>query len=343
MTESVLCRVRELTKLYGTVEAVDRLSFDLHKGEFISIVGPSGAGKTTLLRLLADLETRDSGEIHFSEKPSREHPVVLVFQDFMLFPSMTVAANVAFGLRARKIRRREIKERVTHLLTSFGIADKATKYPGQLSAGQQQRVALARALAVRPRLLLLDEPFAHLDKTLKMDTALFLRRMLHEFGITAVAVTHDLEEAFAMSDRVGIMIDGELKQLDPADEIYSRPASLDVARFLGPVSRFPAKLLDFMETDAGVDELRRGINGSEVALAAPHFCRAESMGITADPEGNGVIEEVRCIGVLVLYRVRLSDGTHEHVLNVFSLESGLEAGTRVRVRVTQVFKEEQQV
>lgn len=338
--EQTLCELRNLSKTYGTVQAVVAVTLELRRGELISIVGPSGAGKTTLLRLLAELETADSGEIRFHEPPSREHPVVLVFQDFLLFPSMTVAANVAFGLRARSLPRRETQERVLYLLTAFGIEDKAHEYPAQLSAGQQQRVALARALAIRPHILLLDEPFAHLDKTLKMDTALFLRRMLHEFGITAVAVTHDLEEAFVMSDRVGIMIDGRLRQLGPVDEVYSRPASLDAARFLGPVSRFPAAMLHAMERSAAIEDLLQQAHSKLAAPDTPLYCRAESLAIVPDVSGNAVIEEVRFVGMLVLYVVRLRYRDLETSLNVFSLENGLEPGSRVRVRVTQVCVEE---
>ncbi len=341
--DKILCQLHNLTKTYGSVAAVVGVSLELQYGELISIVGPSGAGKTTLLRLLAELDTAESGEIYFHKPPTREHPVVLVFQDFMLFPTMTVAANVAFGLRARKLPRREIQERVQRLLDAFGIADKAHDYPRQLSAGQQQRVALARALAIRPRILLLDEPFAHLDKTLKMDTALFLRRMLHEFGITAVAVTHDLEEAFVMSDRVGIMIDGQLRQLGPVDEVYSRPASLDAARFLGPVSSFPADALNAMETSPAVEALRQQPNSKLSLPDTLLYCRAESLSITLDASGNAVIEEVRFVGVLVLYLVRLRFRERETPLHVFSLENGLEPGARVRVRVSQVCIEEEQV
>lgn len=339
--KQTLCQLQNLSKTYGSVQAVVDVTLELRRGELLSIVGPSGAGKTTLLRLLAELETADSGEICFLEPPSREHPVVLVFQDFLLFPSMTIAANVAFGLRARRLPRRETQERVSHLLRAFGIEDKAQEYPAQLSAGQQQRVALARALAIRPHILLLDEPFAHLDKTLKMDTALFLRRMVHEFGITAVAVTHDLEEAFVMSDRVGIMIDGRLRQLGPVGEVYSRPASLDAARFLGPVSSFPAAVLNAMERSPALELLRQQPNSKLAAPDTPLYCRAESLAIVPDASGNAVIEEVRFVGVLVLYLVRLRYGELETNLNVFSLENGLEPGARVRVRVTQVCVEEE--
>ncbi|MFW6363466.1 MAG: ABC transporter ATP-binding protein [Spirochaeta sp.] len=336
MGNQILCTVHNISKQFGRVRAVEGLNFDLCSGEIVSIIGPSGAGKTTLLRLMAGLETPDAGEIRYSEDiPKEKNPAVLVFQDFLLFPGMTVAANVGFGLRAARLPRTEIQKRTTELLEAFGIPDKAHDYPAQLSAGQQQRVALARAIAVRPRVLLLDEPFAHLDKALKMDTALYLRRILQQFGITAMAVTHDLQEAFAMSDRVGIMIHGTLMQFGPVAEVYSNPASLTVAEFLGPVNRFPAALLHAVSHDRSLQPLRM------LPPDTPLFCRAESVRIEPHPEGEALIESVTFIGVLVLYQLRIETPAGSCHLRAFSLENGLHPGDTVRTRITHAIHDKE--
>lgn len=341
MSNRALCSVTAAGKLYGSIAAVEDVSLSLQEGELISIIGPSGAGKTTLLRMIAGLEPLDAGSLQFTDPPTRENPVVLVFQDFMLFPGMTIARNIGFGLRARHMARTAIEQRVSHLLQVFGIADKADAYPNQLSAGQQQRVALARALAVQPRILLLDEPFAHLDKTLKMDTALYLRRIHEEFGTTTMTVTHDLEEAFAMSDRVGIMIDGRLVQLGSVDEVYAHPVTVQAAEFLGPVNRFTARWLNAMRLNPSATAATADLPG-DTRL----YCRAESMAITPDPEGKGTVEAVTFIGILVLYRVRLdvpddhpTAKTDSPLLSIFSLEDGLHPGTRVRVQLSRCWKE----
>ena len=331
MESNTLCSIKDLCRRYGAVEALSDINIDLQQNEFVSIIGPSGAGKTTLLRLIAGIEKPDGGTMEFSVPPGRDHPVILVFQDFMLFPGMSVARNVGFGLKARGIKAEEIRRRVMRLLEIFGIADKAAAYPRLLSAGQQQRVAIARALAVQPEILLLDEPFAHLDKSLKMETAIYLRSVQKEFGITMVAVTHDLEEAFAMSDRVGIMMSGRLVQLGPVEEVYSKPSSFEAARFLGPVNRFPVKLLEAMVYKGAIDP-----------EAKMFYCRAESMSLWPDPDGPGVIEEVHFTGILVLYQVRLEHKGHKALLSVFSLENGLRPGAAVSVGVSNLITEKEE-
>lgn len=333
MRAPILCQAEHLTKRYGKVTAVQDVSFPLASGEILSIIGPSGAGKTTLLRLMAGLESPDSGMLQISEssRDTRRGGTggVLVFQDFLLFPSMTIAENIGFGLRARRLPRGEVTQRVTELLEAFGITDKADDYPAQLSAGQQQRVALARALAVRPRMLLLDEPFAHLDKALKMDTAMYLRRILQDFGITAIAVTHDLQEAFAMSDRIGVMMDGRLRQLGAVEEVYSSPVSAAVAEFLGPVNRFRAGLRTAVSLDANLQWIY------DLPADTPLFCRAESIRLRPHSAGAGVITAVTFIGVLVLYTVAVQG----QELQIFSLENGLHSGTHIDIHITHAFQD----
>jgi putative spermidine/putrescine transport system ATP-binding protein len=226
-----------ITRRFGSVTAVDRVDLTVGRGELVSLVGPSGAGKTTLLKLLAGLDDPTEGWIERREAITRDHPAILVFQDYLLFPHLTVFENVAFGLRSRRrhsrLSRRAIRERVTRYLEHLGIAEKAEAWPGQLSGGQKQRVALARALVMEPTLLLLDEPFANLDRTLTRDTARFIRGLQRELGVTTVIVSHDLDAAGAISDRIGVMIDGALHQHAPYREILERPASDEVARLFG--------------------------------------------------------------------------------------------------------------
>jgi putative spermidine/putrescine transport system ATP-binding protein len=223
--------------------------------------------------------------VRFAVEPSRLHPVILVFQDFLLFPNMTVLQNAAFGLDARRRPKTETRRRVMELLDYFQLADKAERYPGQLSAGQRQRVALARAMVVDPMLLLLDEPFANLDPTLKLSTAEFLRGTQREFGVTTLAVTHDLEEAFVMSDRVGLMLDGELVQYAPPRELYDHPVSREAAAFLGPVN----------ELDEGLRAL----------LGAPELVRPEALVLERDGAGEGRVLEAVFAGGRTRCRVAL--------------------------------------
>ncbi len=339
-----MCSMKNLSKRYGTTTAVCDVTLDLHHNELVSIIGPSGAGKTTLLRLMAGLERPDGGSIEFGDGSKQREPAVLVFQDFLLFPTMSVARNIGFGLRARGWKRRDIRERVDELMARFGLTDKADSYPALLSAGQQQRVAIARALAVRPRLLLLDEPFGHLDKNLKMETARYLRRMQQEFGITTVAVTHDLEEAFAMSDRVGIMMDGRLIQSGAVSEVYSRPATFEIARFLGPVNRFPASLLECVRWMPGkAPRVTAGDDMHREALRRPDcrlYCRAESVAIVPDQDGPATVAEVVFAGIMVMYRVRIPHNGVDHELTALSLEDGIKPGTRVSLTISQLFSEE---
>ncbi len=314
--------IQNLSKRYGTKEVLKNINFTVELGDIVSIIGPSGAGKTTLLKLIAGIESPDEGEILFDKEPSKQNPVILVFQDYILFPNLTVFENIAFGLRARNLKDTHIRDKVHQFLEYFGIPDKAESYPKQLSAGQKQRVAIARAMVIGPSVLLLDEPFANLDKSLKMETAEFIRQTQKQFGITTISVTHDLEEAFAMSDKIGIMLEGELIQFDLVKQIYFNPASYEVAKFLGPVNTIPRPLFVLL-----------GIEDSVPTGVQSVYARAEAMLIEKDDAGVGEVIEVCFVGILILYRVRVRD----IILNVYSLMNSVEVGDRVSIKLFKYF------
>lgn len=307
--------LEQVSKSFAGRRVLEGVSFEVASGALVSIVGPSGVGKTTLLSIIAGLERPDSGHVCFAEPPSKRKPVILVFQDYLLFPHMSLLDNVTFGLKARRVGRKEAGKRALRMLDFFGIADKAGDYPAQLSAGQKQRAAIARAMVVEPAVLLLDEPFANLDRNLKMDTARFIRETQKAFGITTLSVTHDLEEAFAMSDRMGIMLGGRLVSYDTPSEIYHRPGSLEAAGFLGPVNHVPAELLPLLCP-----------GGSSTHGSAAYF-RPEALRMAADEHGPGIVEEVAFAGHYIVFGVRLSG----RMFTVYGLDTGIAVGDRVRL------------
>ncbi len=230
--------VRGVGKRFGSVTAVDRVDLDIAAGELFTLLGPSGCGKTTLLRLIAGFNTPDEGEIAFDGRvvntlPPYERNIGMVFQNYALWPHMTVFANVAYGLRLRKLPGSEIEARVAEGLRKVNLSGLERRYPGQLSGGQQQRVALARALVLNPHLLLLDEPLSNLDAKIRVQVRAEIRKLQKELGITAVYVTHDQEEALSLSDRVAVMRDGRVLQVGTPKELYERPSTRFVADFVG--------------------------------------------------------------------------------------------------------------
>lgn len=306
-------QVRGLTRRYGGQPVLNDVSFDVQQGEMVSIIGPSGAGKTTLLKLVAGLEKPDEGTLEYSRMPDRENPVILVFQDYVLFPNMTVFDNVAFGLRSRRMPRGEIRQRVMEVLEYFGLADKESQYPNELSGGQKQRVAIARGLVVNPMMLLLDEPFANLDRNLKLQTAEFIRETQRNFGVTTISVTHDLEEAYVMSDRIGLIMDGKLVQYGRAKEIYFNPVHEEAARFLGPLNILEGELLRLVG------------NASSERMAV----RPEALRLTPDPDGHGRIAEAVFAGHFTRYSVEIGAGS----VIVYGNGAGLAPGARVSIEV----------
>jgi spermidine/putrescine ABC transporter ATP-binding subunit len=230
--------VHDLTKRFGPLEVVSRVSFSIEEGELFTLLGPSGCGKTTLLRLVAGFYTPDEGEIRFddvrvNEVPPNERGIGMVFQAYALWPHMTVFENVAYGLKLRKIDRAQIAARIGGVLEKVKLTGLGDRYPGQLSGGQQQRVALARALVLNPKILLLDEPLSNLDAKVRVQVRAEIRKLQKELGITTVYVTHDQEEALTLSDRIAVFNAGKVFQIGPPKELYERPANRFVADFIG--------------------------------------------------------------------------------------------------------------
>jgi putrescine transport system ATP-binding protein len=305
-----LLEITGVSKRFGATVAVDQVSLSVERGEFFALLGPSGCGKTTLLRLIAGFETPDNGRviidgIDVTGLPPYARPVNMMFQSYALFPHMDVAANIAFGLRQERIDRRRIAARIEEMLALVQMSDYARRRPQELSGGQRQRVALARALAKMPKLLLLDEPLAALDRRLRAQTRLELTGIQERVGITFLVVTHDQEEALSVASRVAVMNHGRLVQTGTPTDIYERPGSRFVADFVGEVNLFEGELTTPSNRPAlavaGFDkpvplppgaELRRG---AAAALAV----RPEALLLThSPPEGFAIAAKVTSIRYL---------------------------------------------
>ena len=319
----------EVTKTFPTgkgeeIAAVDRVSLSIKPGEFFSLLGPSGCGKTTTLRMIAGFELPTKGEIRIhgesmGETPPYHRRVNTVFQNYALFPHMTVYGNVAFGLEMDRASRPEIRERVGEALRLVRLPGMEDRRPKQLSGGQQQRVALARALVKRPAVLLLDEPLGALDLKLRKAMQLELKHIQHEVGITFIYVTHDQEEALTMSDRIAVMSEGQVLQLGSAAEIYESPASRFVADFIGETNFLDGEVESFRDGQATI--LVNGALRLTAASAVPDIrigqpvtftVRPEKIGLHSHPTDravSGQIEEVVYIGTDTRYLVRVGEGS----------------------------------
>ena len=267
--------IRNITKRFGTAVAVDDVSLDIKKGELFFLLGPSGCGKTTILRMIAGFETPTSGEIFFDDRPIVDVPAHkrntgLVFQNYALWPHMTVEQNVAYGLDERRIPKNEKADRVAEALKSVHMEDYGKRMSNQLSGGQQQRVALARALVIEPDVVLLDEPLSNLDARLRLQMRHEIRRIHDETGITMVYVTHDQKESLSMADNVAVMSMGHVEQLGPPRAIYRSPANRFVADFIGETNLIPGELLE-IDGDNGTRRDAAGrIHGAHGLRTAEH-------------------------------------------------------------------------
>ena len=305
-----LLSIDTVSKSFGAVSAVAGVSLDIHENEFFALLGASGSGKTTLLRMLAGFETLSEGDIRLegvsiAAMPPNKRPVNLMFQSYGLFPHMSVAQNIAYGLEMDRLPRAEISARVDEILEVIQLAPLARRKPEQLSGGQKQRVALARALIKRPKVLLLDEPLGALDKKLRSEMQLELKRLQHEFGITFIVVTHDQEEALVMADRVAIMKDGGLLQVGTPHEIYERPGSRFAADFIGVMNFVPVTQKDtgFLTQDGQKIESSRAheVVGQAVAAMRPERLH---LGSSSDNGLTGEISAIAYHGLDLLVHVK---------------------------------------
>jgi len=314
-------RLRGVSKLFGAVRAVDSLDLDVEHGEFFSMLGPSGSGKTTTLRMIAGFELPTEGTVQLegvdvSRLPPYERDVNTVFQDYALFPHMTVGDNVAYGLMVRKVPKQERRQRVAEVLQMVRLEGYEDRKPSQLSGGQRQRVALARALVNRPRVLLLDEPLGALDLKLREEMQIELKTIQREVGITFIFVTHDQDEALTMSDRIAVFNEGRVEQIGTPAEIYERPATAFVAGFVGTSNVLEGEVARSITGEAGTFTVR------------PEKIRMEDRGATAsDGEcaADGTVEDVVYLGVVTRYIVRLEAGPRLVVVQQNLATSSMEA------------------
>jgi putrescine transport system ATP-binding protein len=330
-----LLRIEGVVKKFGAFRAVDRLSLDIRAGEFFALLGPSGCGKTTLLRMLAGFETPDEGRIlldgqDIAQVLPHQRPVNMMFQNYALFPHLSVRENIAFGLRRANLVPAEIDSRIAELVTLLKLEGLEKRKPDQISGGQKQRVALARALARRPKVLLLDEPMAALDKKLRENTQLELMELQRRLGMTFIIVTHDQEEAMTVASRIGVMDSGRLEQVATPRELYEVPHSRWVAEFVGDVNIFEGEVgareggrLAISTRDAGtivVAEPRKPIEKAIVCVAIrPEKVKLSRRGPVSDAATShsinrleGIVTDVSYLGGLTVYKVRLDSGAVVH-------------------------------
>src|SRR5882757_1623018 len=314
--------IRGASRSFGTVRAVDGVDLEVGEGEFFTLLGPSGCGKTTLLRMIAGFCELDAGEIRFGERridrlPAHLRDIGMVFQNYAVFPNLTVAGNVAYGLKARKVAAPEAERRVEQALALVQLSGYGGRWPHQLSGGQLQRVAIARALVIRPQVLLFDEPLSNLDARLRVSMRTEIRELQKSLGITAIYVTHDQEEAMSVSDRIALMNAGRFEQMGVPVDIYRHPVSRFAAEFMGTTNLLAARTL---------------------GLAAPVSVslRPEALRFAEDapaewPRLHGVVESIEMLGPIVRLDVRLGDGTILKAALLDAPEYQVQAGAAVRL------------
>jgi sulfate/thiosulfate transport system ATP-binding protein len=309
-------QIKNVSKAFGNVVVLDDVSLEVPDGSLLALLGPSGSGKTTLLRIIAGLEVPDSGSVLYQQEDithdsARDRKVGFVFQHYALFRHMTVAENIGYALRVRKVPKAKIRERVKELLKLIRLEGLETRYPGQLSGGQRQRVALARALAAQPRVLLLDEPFGALDAKVRQELRRWVRKLHEQIHVTSIFVTHDQEEASELADRVVVMNQGRIEQIGTPDEIYDQPTTPFVYNFLGDTNSFQTEVRN------GQAEIAEGIfdladenfedSQSLVAYARPHLMMIHRK-LVAPTCLRAVVKKVSAVGPLVRFDLVTANG-----------------------------------
>lgn len=292
-----LIEIRDLAKSFGNVKAVDDISLDIESGEFITLLGPSGSGKTTVLRMIAGFENPDAGSIKLNGEdithlPPFDRDVNTVFQDYALFPHMSVQENVEYGLRTRKVAKAERAKQALEAIASVKLEETVNRLPHQLSGGQRQRIALARALVLRPRVLLLDEPLGALDRQLREEMQVELKKIQRDAGITFVFVTHDQEEAMRMSDRIVVFNSGRIEQVGTPEQVYEEPRTNFVAGFLGTANIF------------SVDVARKFLGAATTVSIRPERIRLQAPETKIDKSETSVkaiVQEAAFVGANTIY------------------------------------------
>jgi len=328
----------DLHRSYGPTKALDGMSLTIEPGELISLLGPSGCGKTTALRVLAGFEMPDSGKVLVDGKdighvPAQGRDMGMVFQSYSLFPNMSARDNVAFGLRMRGVKTGERRKRADELLEMVGLSQEARKYAHQMSGGQQQRVALARALAIEPRVLLLDEPLSALDAKVRVQLREQIRSLQTRLQTTTVFVTHDQEEALSISDRVCVMRNGSIEQVDVPSVLYANPATPFVAQFVGTMNRIPGRV-----TKSGVSVLGREVPIRGDVHGAPGdsvdvLVRPEELSVTTVGSGGGVVIGKTFFGSITRFAILYGERVTVQVDTSTADASAIDPGTAVELSV----------
>jgi len=338
--------ITNAVKKYGDFTAIPDLSLEIEPGEFFTLLGPSGCGKTTLLRMIAGFNSIEGGSFYFGDRlindlePFKRN-IGMVFQNYAIFPHLTVRKNVAFGLKNKKLPKDEIKEKTDAFMSLMKISEYADRLPEKLSGGQQQRVALARALAIEPEVLLMDEPLSNLDAKLRVEMRTVIKEIQNRLGITTVYVTHDQEEAMAVSDRIAVMNLGVIQQIGTPKALYQRPSNKFVATFIGRSNimdgtirvKGKEKSLVFKNGyTVRMDNLTDVEDGQKVVVSV----RPEELVINSSSEGGSLVGKVlysTFLGLNTHYEVELQDGSRAEIIQESQIDDIIENGTEVKMTV----------
>lgn len=319
--------LEDVTKRFGQITAVDQINLSVEQSEFLTLLGPSGCGKTTILRMIAGFEMPSEGTIlldgeDITYRAANKRPMGMVFQSYALFPHLTAEQNIAFGMSIKREPKDVIKRRCTELLELVGLADKGRSYPHQLSGGQQQRIALARALAVEPKVLLLDEPLSALDAKVRISLRNEIRRIQQQLKMTAIYVTHDQEEALAISDRIAVMAKGRIEQLDQPEEIYSNPRTVFAASFVGTSNQFKGVLKSAAEGLCQVESYTLHVP------AMPNLHNGDKVLVMVRPEDMTIRESSEAVDYA-------ANGTSNAIAGTIELRTFLGPFTRFHMKVNE--------
>ncbi len=343
---AVSIHIRNVKKVYEQNTVINDLSADIKSGELFTLLGPSGCGKTTLLRMIAGFNSIEHGTIAFDDQVINEIPVYkrnfgMVFQNYAIFPNMTVYGNIAYGLKNKKLDKAEINRRTEAIIETVGLTPYRDRYPDKLSGGQQQRVALARAMVVRPQVLLMDEPLSNLDAKLRVEMRDVISKLQKKIGITTVYVTHDQEEALAISDRIAVINKGDIYQIETPERIYSRPYNTFVANFIGHSNGFDGEVLQ-----SGAETIVKMSTGLEIAMSGVTSSvkkgdaiiinvRPEEFEICGENEGmQGTVKSKQFLGKYIDYRIDFGTGEPTEVsADTNGAERVYEVGETIRMKV----------